>query len=882
MPAVDLLTAGTGLLAFGSEPVYGSERAKQPPRWEMDDTDNYGHSRRLTIIERPRLTSLLDATSSRIIMLVAPAGYGKTTLTRQWMSARAHAWYRGTIAASDVAALALGIADVIQPLAPGAGERMRQRLRATGTPEQDVVDLAELLAEDLEDWPADAWLAIDDYQFASESRASEHFVEILIASCPIRLFLTSRVRPSWATARRLLYGEIYELGGSPLAMSQDEARQVLAHLTAPEASGLLALADGWPAVIGLAALAERFELPDGSMPSTLHEYFAEELYQAAAPDVQAALAQLGIVPTITAELAEIVLGAMAETTISEGMRLGFLTSPTPRAYDVHPLLRAFLDTKFREEPRTGVDEQMVGKVVRYLADRGQWDDAFALVERRFTEKLFEDLWEAALLALLDDARMPTLARWMRRAEEGKIDSPVVVLAEAEIAFREGERTKAKGLASEAAQRLGTDHLLHSHSLYLAGTAAHLSERSAEALEYHTQALELAQDQRSRRDAAWGRLLAATKLELPATEQIFRELVDASDSSPESQIRLIMAQFTTQSRMGSLSGVVEAHEAAMHLLRRVRDPISRTSFTNGYSQALASRGLYRKALEAARRTTEDASESRLAFVVPYAQLVQAIAHGGLRNFSRALHILDHLEELAIRRDDEYLRVESANRRARILLSQGRADQAMEECELTRLPTIIGEQGEYLATRALVLACRGAVDPALDLAARALDLTRSPQVRVLVPCIRAIAALKRNDGTAARLTREALGVVLEVDDVDSFVCAYRAEPRLLGLICGDQDHPGSVTEILENARDEDLAKRVGFPLRSRVKRAASPLSSREHEVYELLAQGLSNKEIASTLFISESTVKAHVRHIFDKLGVRSRTAAAVRGAITENLP
>src|SRR5207247_3063345 len=110
VPAVELLTAGTGLLAFGSGPVYGSKEETQLPRWEMGETDNYGHSRRLTIIQRPRLTSLLDATSSRIIMLVAPAGYGKTTLTRQWMSARAHAWYRGTIAASDVAALALGIA----------------------------------------------------------------------------------------------------------------------------------------------------------------------------------------------------------------------------------------------------------------------------------------------------------------------------------------------------------------------------------------------------------------------------------------------------------------------------------------------------------------------------------------------------------------------------------------------------------------------------------------------------------------------------------------------------------------------------------------------------------------------------------------------------
>jgi DNA-binding NarL/FixJ family response regulator len=52
----------------------------------------------------------------------------------------------------------------------------------------------------------------------------------------------------------------------------------------------------------------------------------------------------------------------------------------------------------------------------------------------------------------------------------------------------------------------------------------------------------------------------------------------------------------------------------------------------------------------------------------------------------------------------------------------------------------------------------------------------------------------------------------------------------------------------------------------------LSHREREVYELLAQGRSNRDIARTLFISESTTKVHVRHIFEKLGVRSRAEAA----------
>ena len=49
---------------------------------------------------------------------------------------------------------------------------MRDRLRATGNAEEDVDILAEFFSEDLHEWPADAWLAIDDYQFTMDSVVS--------------------------------------------------------------------------------------------------------------------------------------------------------------------------------------------------------------------------------------------------------------------------------------------------------------------------------------------------------------------------------------------------------------------------------------------------------------------------------------------------------------------------------------------------------------------------------------------------------------------------------------------------------------------------------------------------------------------------------------
>jgi DNA-binding NarL/FixJ family response regulator len=57
-------------------------------------------------------------------------------------------------------------------------------------------------------------------------------------------------------------------------------------------------------------------------------------------------------------------------------------------------------------------------------------------------------------------------------------------------------------------------------------------------------------------------------------------------------------------------------------------------------------------------------------------------------------------------------------------------------------------------------------------------------------------------------------------------------------------------------------------------ADALSGRELEVVALVARGASNKEIAHALRISEATIKTHLEHIFEKLGVTDRTSAATR--------
>jgi DNA-binding NarL/FixJ family response regulator len=73
---------------------------------------------------------------------------------------------------------------------------------------------------------------------------------------------------------------------------------------------------------------------------------------------------------------------------------------------------------------------------------------------------------------------------------------------------------------------------------------------------------------------------------------------------------------------------------------------------------------------------------------------------------------------------------------------------------------------------------------------------------------------------------------------------------------------------------LAPSIAAMLVNRVKTPAVTLSARETEVLGLVAQGLSNPTIATQLFLSEATVKTHLLHVFEKLGVSDRTRAVTK--------
>lgn len=100
----------------------------------------------------------------------------------------------------------------------------------------------------------------------------------------------------------------------------------------------------------------------------------------------------------------------------------------------------------------------------------------------------------------------------------------------------------------------------------------------------------------------------------------------------------------------------------------------------------------------------------------------------------------------------------------------------------------------------------------------------------------------------------------------------EAGALGYMLKDAP-PEELLAAVRSAAEGDtaLSPTVANRLMSRVRTPRNSLTPRELEVLKLVAGGSSNRDIGRRLLLSEATVKSHLVHIYDKLGVRSRTSA-----------
>ncbi|MCC3779593.1 response regulator transcription factor [Streptomyces sp. UNOB3_S3] len=121
-----------------------------------------------------------------------------------------------------------------------------------------------------------------------------------------------------------------------------------------------------------------------------------------------------------------------------------------------------------------------------------------------------------------------------------------------------------------------------------------------------------------------------------------------------------------------------------------------------------------------------------------------------------------------------------------------------------------------------------------------------------------------------------LILTTYSTDADILAA-VEAGATGYLLKDAPPEEVAAAVHAAARGETvLAPPVAARLLGRVRAGGrTVLSPRETEILGLVAEGLANRQVSKRLFISEATVKTHLVHIYDKLGVDSRTAAVAAG-------
>lgn len=822
------------------------------------------------IIERPRLLKQLEETNARTILLIAPAGYGKTTLARQWARGRSNIWwYTARSGSGDLAQLAAGLAESLDVVRPGFQAYVSELLRALPNPGRQSAEISEAFTTALSGANLTMGV-IDDYHLLAESMSAETLIHALQEQLGLRLLIASRVRPTWAGARQQMYGDLLELDKDDLALTADESGEVLGPGQTRGDSNLLVQARGWPAVIGLAALArETSTAPSDAVSTTLFRFFAEELFRSIQETLRENLTTLALLPNLSSDLLRETFATDAEDVIEDAIACGFVTSGH-LAPELHPLIRDYLLTKLvaRSEALVRVEDAF-----RLSLRHAAWDHAFELVDRFATTDLLDPLIEAAFKPLLRSGRIATLEQIGRYAHvTAKHISPLVDLIDAELAFRDGLFAKAESLATRVSRRLDAIHPLRSHAHWLAGQGAQLTFNHEKAAEHFREADATAQDDDDARDAVWGLVLTSLYSESPDASNAVAELTSRRDKSSTD---LVLAVTGTMQLMRYTTGFRKAVdiEEALHALAVVQDPRVRTSFTNTYAYQLILMGRYDDALGLAEQTLDEIETYQLTWARPHAHWGLAAAHVGLRQFGTAERWLQHVERAADQLHDGHLTLNAAALRARLLLT---LQQPMEACLALNvdesLPANIAMRGEFLATRALALAVIGDVEESATTANDATRLTTSVDAHALAACAKAVVA-QRSGAPSTEFARWAC-VPPRLGVWDALICGVRAWPGLLPELATVPELGLALRSALRRSHDYELANRAGLSLGRKPRSRHSTLSPREQEVLQLVRQGLTNANIAKALFIGEATVKVHVRHILEKVGARTRTEAATR--------
>jgi len=288
---------------------------------------------RRRLVQRARLTGQLRADEGvgpRLVLVAAPAGFGKTTLLAQWLAAeksqRRVAWLALDPGDADLRLFLTHLAAAIQTAEPEAGADALALLEAGGTAPADAVLVS--LINDLDVLAGPTVVALDDYHVI-DGAAVHEAVTFLLDNLPpqVTLAMATRADPPLPLARLRARGELVEVRAADLRFTTGEAEVFLnevmgLRLEAVLVAALEARTEGWVAGLQLAALSARshaaatsgsgdvagfVEAFSGSHRFVL-DYLVEEVLDRQPDEVRAFLLETSVLDQLTGGLCDALTG----------------------------------------------------------------------------------------------------------------------------------------------------------------------------------------------------------------------------------------------------------------------------------------------------------------------------------------------------------------------------------------------------------------------------------------------------------------------------------------------------------------------------------------------------------------------------------------------
>lgn len=862
------------------------------------------------------LHTLEHKSDVRLVLLLAPAGYGKSTLMGQFMQrilqqGGGASWLRLDESDNDPARLMCYLFGALR-------EWMQAAL---GPSEVNTL----LSADDWMSWlerigpdgPAHT-LFLDEFENISAAPALR-VAKLLIDRLPrsVRLVISSRDKPALGLERYRVRGELQELTARHLRFdAQETQRFFTGRLLEPLGASLLekiqSVTEGWPAALQLTALAARSEKELERYASNLSgslahiaDYLAEDVLQAQTPEVRTFLLQTcGFARLCTA-----VCNAATGRTDSQRMlayleRCGLFTTPLDTShtwYRYHPLFAQFLQA---QQAQALPNEQIVAThrgAARWFSQHGTAAEAVDLwLLAGDSEAAIREMGACAR-ELVMQAQFGTILRWVERLDDGALTQagPELPLAaawasgfvgEPEVAMRWQARLKP-ALEASREQNPFFDELTALESVLIAmrgDTRAALASGLAH----------------------WARVSQGNRFAAGALANVISYCLMLEGDFEQARTYCNEARLCNEeigSALGlcyalSVSGLIEAmqgnldqaleqfHEVDKMAALQLRQPWFETTHVNMASLGLIAAVLYEKdrldeADELLQRYLplvlhQPSLDMQLLSQITYTRV--KLAQGDVDGALAVLKRIDHhdtqgwqfvrahriVEWEHVRIDIHLGRLEQATARAELL---GRAQPLdgtssgssfVEELYGRGIETI-----RFDIARGQAASARERLDR--DIKQSQVEGRRWRLLKLLL--LRTLALDAQRDRNAARATlMQAVELGWRIGAHRSFAEEGQAIAALLAELPPQSFMGLAQAEALNRYWCDLCGEPVDLPGATTGSEQA-PLNEREQKILNLLATGMGNEQVATTIFLSVNTVKWHIRRILEKLQARNRNEA-----------